>query len=185
MFPQLSRLVGAALAALVFVSVAPDAADARYRDRSVPMAVVSNLDLNRYLGLWYEIARFPNRFERDCVAVTAEYGLLPDGTISVRNSCRKFTFDGELQVAEGTARVEGPGRLSVNFVPWLPFARGPYWILDIAPDYSVAVVGEPSGSTGWILARSPRISRAAMDRALGVLRTNGYDTDALYMVPQP
>ena len=160
-------------------------AAAQYRDRAVPMGVVVNLDLDRYTGRWFEIARFPNRFERDCVAVTADYARLPDGTISVVNTCRKFTFDGEVQVAEGSARVEGPGRLSVNFVPWLPFARGDYWVLDITPDYSVAVVGEPSGSTGWILARSPRISPAALERAQAALRRNGYDTDQLYMVPHP
>jgi apolipoprotein D and lipocalin family protein len=168
----------------LLLSAAPAAAQP-YRDRSVPMTVVQDLDLNRYLGLWYEIARYPNRFERDCVAVTAEYGLLSDGQISVRNSCRKLTFDGRLDVAEGRARVEGPGRLSVNFVAWLPFARGDYYVLDVTPDYSLAVVGEPSGRWGWILARTPRISQAQMDRALAALRRNGYDTSALYMVPQP
>lgn len=180
----LPRFAALALGVIFLAAVALPAA-AQYRDRSVAMGVVANLDLDRYAGRWFEIARFPNRFERDCVAVTADYARLPDGTISVVNSCRKFTFDGDLQVAEGSARVEGPGRLSVNFVPWLPFARGDYWVLDVTPQYSVAVVGEPSGSTGWILARTPRISAAELERALAALRRNGYDTDALYMVPQP
>lgn len=180
----LPRFAAFALGVILLAATALPSA-AQYRDRSVPMGVVANLDLERYAGRWFEIARFPNRFERDCVAVTAEYAPLPNGTISVVNTCRKFTFDGEVVVAEGTARIEGPGRLSVNFVAWLPFARGDYWVLDITPDYSVAVVGEPSGNTGWILARTPRISPAALERALATLRRNGYDTDALYMVPHP
>lgn len=170
---------------LIALLLASPAVAQPYRDRSVPMTVVQNLDVNRYMGLWYEIARYPNRFERDCVAVTAEYALLPDGQISVRNSCRKGAFDGRLDVADGRARVEGPGRLSVNFVAWLPFARGDYYVLDVTPDYSVAVVGEPSGRWGWILARSPRVTPAQMNRALEALRRNGYDTSALYMVPHP
>lgn len=174
-----------ALAAALALFCGTQAGAQPYRDRSVPMGVVAALDLERYLGLWYEIARFPNRFERGCVAVTAEYGALPDGRISVRNSCRKEALDGPLQVAEGTARVEGPGRLSVNFVAWLPFARGNYWVLHVEPDYSMAVVGEPTGRTGWVLARNPRISDRMYDRALAVLARNGYDTDQLYLVPQP
>lgn len=166
--------------------LAPSPAEAqRFRDTSVPMQPVAGLDLDRYLGLWFEIARYPNRFERDCVAVTAEYTRIDAERIGVRNSCRKGTFDGPLDVAEGTARVEGPGRLSVNFVRFLPFIRGDYWVLDVTPDYSVAVVGEPSGRFGWILARSPRISDAAWTRALAALERNGYDTDGLYRVPHP
>jgi apolipoprotein D and lipocalin family protein len=163
----------------------PLSAEARYRDTSVPMTVVANLDLTRYLGLWYEVARYPNRFEEGCVAVTAEYGALPDGQISVRNSCRQGTFDGPLEVANGTARVEGPGQLSVNFVRWLPFIRGGYYVLDVAPDYSLAVVGEPGGRFGWVLARTPRITPAQWQRAEEVLRRNGYDLTDLYRVPQP
>lgn len=172
-------------AALALILSLSGAEAQRHRDTAVPMQPVADLDLDRYLGLWYEIARYPNRFERDCVAVTAEYTRLDDGRIGVRNSCRKISFDGRLDVAEGTARVEGPGRLSVNFVRFLPFVRGDYWVLDVTPDYTVAVVGEPSGRFGWILARSPRISEAAWTRALTALERNGYDTGGLYRVPHP
>ncbi len=164
---------------------ASPAAAAAYGDPSVPLSTVQDLDLSRYAGLWYEIARYPNRFERDCVAVTAEYTPRENGTIGVRNSCRKETFDGRLAVAEGSARVEGPGQLSVNFVRFLPFIRGDYHVLHVADDYSLAVVGTPDRSYGWVLARSARINDADWQQALAVLTRNGYDTGALYRVPQP
>jgi len=159
-------------------------AQAGYRDTSQPIGVVANLDLERYLGTWYEIARFPNRFERGCAGVTAEYGRNPDGTISVRNTGRGGSPTGPAEVAEGTARVVGPGKLTVNFVPWLPFAKGDYWVLYVDPAYALAVVGEPSGKTGWILARAPQITAATYDKALAVLAVAGYDTSRLERVAQ-
>ncbi len=170
------------LLALFLASAAPAAA--QYRDRAVQMGVVSNLDLNRYAGRWYEIARFPNRFERGCVGVTADYALLPDGRVSVVNTCVEGALGGPVKRIEGRATVAGPGRLRVNFVSWLPFAAGDYWVLDVTSDYGVAVVGEPSGSTGWILARRPRIAEAQKARALAVLARNGYDTGRLDWVLQ-
>ena len=157
---------------------------AGYRDTSVPIGVVVNLDIDRYLGLWYEIARFPNRFERGCVGVTAEYGRRADGKIDVVNSCRKGDLDGPLEVAKGVAEVVGPGKLKVTFVPWLPFAKGDYWVLYVDPGYSVAVVGEPKGRTGWILARESALSATEFDKAVSVLQTMGYDTSQLQRVAQ-
>lgn len=156
-----------------------------YGDPDAPIAPVETLDVSRYLGLWYEIARYPNRFERGCVAVTAEYAMRDDGRIAVTNTCRKESFDGEVDVAEGVARIEGPGRLSVGFVWFLPFIRGDYYVLHVAEDYSLAVVGEPSRDYGWVLARTPHISQARYEQALAVLEANGYDTAQLELVPQP
>ncbi|MEP5153825.1 lipocalin family protein [Planktotalea sp.] len=169
--------------ALTLASTAPAGA-AEYRDRSVPMAVMASLDLNRYLGKWYEIARFPNRFEAGCVGVTAEYALRDDGQINVLNTCRKGTLDGPVERANGSARVEAPGRLSVTFVPWLPFARGDYWVLYVSPDYDFAVVGNPKGSTGWILARKPQLTAQERAKANDVLSKNGYDVSQLEEVLQ-
>ncbi len=171
------------VSAIAFVLAVPAWA-APYRDRAVEMTTVQELDVQRYLGLWYEIARFPNRFERGCVGVTAEYGLLDNGKISVTNTCREETLDGPVRQAEGIARVEGPGKLSVTFVPWLPFARGDYWVLGLRPDYSVAVIGAPRGTTGWILARRSQISGEDRDWAESVLQQNGYETDKLLDVLQ-
>ena len=154
-----------------------------YRDTSVPMKSVSQLDVERYAGTWYEIARFPNSFEEGCAGVTAEYALRDDGRITVVNTCRKGGLDGEVDRAEGIARVAAPGQLKVKFVKWLPF-EGDYWVLDVTEDYDLAVVGTPSGDFGWILARNPQIDAAARDRALEVLRADGYDVERLHWTEQ-
>ena len=181
---MIMRIVLNTLIAAAFISFAVQAEAANYRDRSVSMAVQAGLDLKKYLGKWYEIARFPNRFERGCVGVTAEYSMRADGDVRVLNTCRKGTLNGKVEVADGSARVEAPGRLLVNFVPWLPFARGDYWVLYVASDYSLAVVGSPKGTTGWILARTPRISAKERAKAEGVLSKNGYDVRELEDVLQ-
>lgn len=170
-----------ALIAALTLAAAPVAASP-YRDTTAPMSVVTSVDLNRYVGKWYEIARYPNRFERGCQGVTAEYTKRPDGQITVLNTCREGSPTGPARTAEGVARVEGPGKLSVTFVPWLPFARGDYWVLHLEPDYSLAVVGEPSGKWGWILARKPKVSKAALDRAHAAMTRMGYDLSKLEYV---
>jgi apolipoprotein D and lipocalin family protein len=177
-----SMLRALALAAVAALTLSPATAEASYRDKSVPLSVVTNLDLDRYLGKWYEIARFPNRFERGCQGVTAEYSMRPDGQIRVLNTCREGSPTGPARTADGVARVEGPGKLSVTFVPWLPFARGDYWVLHLEPDYSLAVVGEPSGKWGWILARSANPPKAALDRAQAAMTRMGYDLSKLEYV---
>lgn len=156
-----------------------------FRDTSVPMTTVQQVDLERYQGLWYEIARFPVSFEEGCVGVTAEYTLNPDGTIKVVNTCRDGRLDAEPRSAEATATVEGPGKLSVDFVPLIPFTDGAYWILDLDADYQTVVVGTPDGSAGWILARQPQIGEARLQRGYDVLTRNGYDVSRMMLTPQP
>jgi apolipoprotein D and lipocalin family protein len=171
---MLKSLTIAALLAL------PIAAQAEVRDASVAMTVTPKIDLNRYLGTWYEIARFPNRFEAGCTNVTATYAMREDGDISVVNSCTK---DGATEAIEGKAWVVDSAKLKVTFVPWLgAIAAGDYWVLDVKSNYSMAVVGAPKGGFGWILARKPTLSKADKDRALGVFAANGYDTTQLEWV---
>lgn len=169
---------------LAFLLALPMAAQAQYRDRSIPISAQADLNLQRYLGKWYEIARFPNRFEKGCVGVTAEYSMRDDGKVRVLNTCRQGALDGEVTQAEGQASVVGPGKLSVTFVPWLPFAKGDYWVLYVDKNYSLAVVGEPKGKTGWVLARTPKISKSAYAKALKILEQNGYDTSKIMLVKQ-
>ncbi len=165
---------------IALLCLLPLTATAEVRNQSVPMNVVKSVDLNRYLGTWYEIARFPNRFERGCQQVTATYSLNADNTVNVANSCTK---DGKAEVANGKAWVVEPAKLKVTFVPWLgDIAAGDYWVMDLKSDYSMAVVGAPSGGFGWILARSPQLSKADTDRALKALAKNGYDTAQLEWV---
>lgn len=159
---------------------------AEYRNTAVNMATVGQVDLTRYSGRWYEIARFPNRFEEGCFGVTADYSLNPDGSVKVVNTCRKGALSGPVEVAEGRAtkaRPEGD-RLRVGFVEWLPFAVGDYWILALDEAYQVAVIGNPAGTTGWVLARTPAISTERLEAAYAVLRANGYDVSRITLTPQ-
>lgn len=148
-----------------------------YRDTEVPIASKAVFEPERYLGLWYEIARYPVPFQDGCVGVTAEYGLREDGVISVLNICRN-AFGEETARIEGTAEIVGPGRLKVRF-PSVPFVAADYWVLWTDEDYRTAVVGAPNGRAGWILNRTPEIRADRLDAARDVLAFNGYDLDRL------
>lgn len=152
-----------------------------YRDTTVPIASKALFEPEKYLGTWYEIARFPVPFEAGCAGVTAEYGALPDGAISVLNTCR--TLDGAVRsTIAGSAEVVGPGRLAVSF-PSVPFGAADYWVLWTDDAYRTAVVGAPNGRSGWILNRTPDISQDRLTAAREVLDFNGYDLERLVMVP--
>ena len=145
-----------------------------YRQSNTPLQTVSSVDLNKYLGKWYEIYRLPNWFEDDdCVTVTAEYGLRDDGGVSVLNTCHKASKKEE---ARGIAKiVEGSSNSKLRVSFFRPF-YGDYWILDLANDYSWVLIGEPAGKYFWILARdkklSPDLEESLLVRAekLGYLR---------------
>lgn len=153
-----------------------------YRDTDAPIASKALFEPARYLGTWYEIARFPVPFEAGCVGVTAEYGAIDDQTISVKNTCRNP--DGSIKsVISGTAEIVGPGRLEVTF-PSVPFGASDYWVLWTDADYRTAVVGAPNGRSGWILDRAPQIPADRLAAAREVLDFNGYDLTRLMEVPQ-
>ena len=155
-----------------------------YRDSAVPIAAQADFRPDRYLGLWYEIARFPVFFQEGCTATTAEYGPVDARTISVLNTCRQGAPDGPADRIAGQARVVGPGQLEVRF-DGVPFGAGDYWVLWVDADYRTAAVGTPSGRAGWILARTPAIAPAARAAAEAALTANGYDVSRLIEVPQP
>jgi apolipoprotein D and lipocalin family protein len=143
--------------------------------------VVPAVDLNRYAGKWYEIARLPNRFEKKCAGeVTATYALLEGGRLQVVNECRQQ--NGQMDKAEGVARPAAPGgpntKLEVRFAPswlsWLPMVWGDYWIIDLAPDYSYAVVGSPDRKYLWILSRTPQMDEALYQRLVQQTGTKGF-----------
>jgi apolipoprotein D and lipocalin family protein len=150
------------------------------------VTAVPELDLERYAGRWFEIARYPNRFQRDCAGeVTATYTLGPDGRIGVRNEC--VCADGSRIDAEGVARLESAGgpasRLRVRFAPgwlsFLPFVWARYWVIDLALDYSHAVVGEPERKYLWVLGRTPALSDEVYAAILARLEAQGYDPSRL------
>lgn len=155
------------------------------RSGDVPLTTAESVDLTRYTGRWYEIARFPNGFEKDCEGVTADYALKDNGQISVINTCRKGSVNGKVEVANGRARVVDEttnAKLEVSFFG--PF-WGDYWILDLAEDYSLSLVGEPKGRYLWILSRTPEITDEVRASAINKLQALGYNTDALYFTQQP
>lgn len=151
-----------------------------------PLQVVAPVDLQRYAGLWHEQARLPNRFQKQSAgSATAEYTLLGDGQMEVRNRC--ILDDGSFDEAVGVARVApvagqpGAGRLEVRFAPewlgWLPAVWGDYWILKLDRDYQVALVGTPDRKYLWVLSRAPRLDDAALDAELDYARSLGFDVD--------
>lgn len=149
-----------------------------------PLATVEKVELGRYTGRWYEIARYPNSFERGCVGVTADYALREDGRISVLNTCMDGDLDGNVRTIEGVARVVDPStgaKLAVTFFG--PF-EGDYWILELGEDYEYAVVGEPSRSFLWILSREPTLDQHLYQEILGRLPEKSYDPNRLEVVPQ-
>ena len=150
-----------------------------------PLRTVAHVDLQRYLGTWYEIATIPARFQKNCVAVTATYTMRPDGAIGVVNRCRKFTLDGKEKSVKGKAWVvdtTSNAKLKVQFF-W-PF-RGDYWIIELDPEYQYAVVGHPSRNYLWILCRRPHMDEALYNQLLAKIAAQGYDVNRLVKTLQP
>lgn len=160
--------------ALLAAACAPQPVNRR-ADTPLP---VTTIEPARYLGLWHEAARLPNSFENNCVSATAEYGMRPDGLISVRNVCTDS--NGRTRDAIGRARIvgqNGEAKLQVSFF-------GPiwadYWVVERADDYSWSIVSEPQGRYLWLLVRTPQLS--PQDRVLleARMRSLGFDTSKLY-----
>lgn len=156
---------------------------ARAARGDAPLETVAQLDLNRYLGRWYEIAKYPNRFERKCARdVTATYAMRPDGKIGVVNRCT--TSDGKVTESSGWAKVVDEtthAKLKVTFF-W-PFF-GDYWVIDLGPHYEYAVVGEPSRKYLWILSRTAKMDDAVYAEIAKRLAAKGYDASKLERMKQ-
>ncbi len=140
------------------------------------LEVVQHVDLEKYLGKWYEIAHLPFRFENDCTDITATYSLSKDGNISVLNQCLK---DGKLKQAKGKAKVVDKisgAKLKVTFF-W-PF-YGDYWIIDLGKDYDYAVVGTPNRKYLWILSRTPMMDNVLFSQLTDSLKSKGFNVNNL------
>ncbi|MGB5295028.1 MAG: lipocalin family protein [Thermoanaerobaculia bacterium] len=161
-------------AALLMLSVAVAAAA-----KAPPLRVVEEVDLDRYLGTWFEIASYPAWFAKNCTGVTAEYSLREGGGISVVNRCYKGALDGKLKEARGRAKVVDPetnAKLKVSFFG--PF-WGDYWILELDPEYQWVLVGEPKRKYLWILSRTPSLDQDTLGEILSRLPEKGYSRDRL------
>ena len=149
--------------------------------QSPALDVVPAVDLARYIGRWYEIASFPQRFQKGCTDSRAEYRILPDGDVEVLNSCLR---DGKIDTAKGRAWVVEKAtnaKLKVSFF-W-PF-QGDYWIIDLGKDYEFAVVSAPSMKYLWILSRTPHMEEQRYQEIVARLKDRGFDVARRNRTPQ-
>jgi apolipoprotein D and lipocalin family protein len=146
---------------------------------------IAALDVPRYMGTWYEIAKYPNRFQKKCVSETrAQYSLQPGGTVQVLNRCR--TESGAFDEAMGEARQLGAANspmLQVRFAPawlsWLPMVWGDYWVIDLDAQYQLVAVSEPKREYLWVLSRTPEVSAEAYNALLARLKAQGFALERL------
>jgi apolipoprotein D and lipocalin family protein len=151
---------------------------------------IAALDVPRYMGTWYEIAKFPNRFQTKCAANTrAQYLAQADGSVQVLNSC--VTADGSTIDALGKAHQVGPAtspKLQVRFAPawlsWLSAVWGDYWVIDLDADYQLAAVSDASREYLWVLSRTPQVNAKAYDALLDRLKAQHFDVQKLERTPQ-
>ena len=178
------------LLALGEISGTWNAAYAAPQRTQPPVRAIPTLDVPRYMGQWYEIAKFPNRFQKKCVADTvAQYTLLTSGRVRVTNRCRMA--NGEMDEAIGMARQVGPRnspKLKVRFAPeWLSFLDavwGNYWVIDLDANYSLVAVSEPSREYLWVLSRTPQVPAQEYQALLQRLKAQGFDLSKLELSPQ-
>ena len=173
------------LLAIVILAAPLPAGDARGAEHAV--STVTGVDLQRYAGLWHEVAKIPNRFQKQCArGATAEYSLREDGRITVVNRC--FKADGGQDGVEGVAKIVDKAtnaKLKVSFVSflgWRPF-WGDYWIIGLDEEYQWVVVGTPDRKYGWVLARTPTLDERSMEEVAAVLARNGYRREAFETSP--
>ena len=154
------------------------------KTRSQTLQTVPYVNLEKYAGKWFEIASFPNRFQKGCNCTTAEYTLTENGYVTVENRCQKDSIKGTSSYIKGKAFVvknSGNAKLKVQFF-W-PFS-GKYWIIDLAEDYSYAVVGHPNRKYLWILSRTPKMEEVIYKGILNRLKDKGFDLSKLKMTKQ-
>jgi len=150
----------------------------------LPLATVHKVDIHRYLGTWYEVARYPNSFERNCVGVTATYSLRNDGLIKVYNHAHLYRLDGKQTAVTGKAKIADTtsnAKLRVSFFG--PFYAD-YWIIALGDEYEYAVVSEPSRNYLWILSRTPQMDVQRYQHILAALSGQGFDISRLVITPQ-
>jgi apolipoprotein D and lipocalin family protein len=150
----------------------------------IDVTTVKNLEVQKYMGTWYEIARLDHRFESGLTGVTATYSLLPNGKIQVVNAGYKDSLTGKLTSAKAKAKLPNPrepGKLKVFFVP---FFGADYFVLDLDPDYQWALVGSSSPKYLWILSRNKNMDEETYQMLLNKLKLRGYATEKLIKVIQ-
>lgn len=149
-----------------------------------PLETVESVNIQKYLGTWYEIALLPNSFEEGCHCTTAEYSLIDSTTIKVVNTCNQGSPEGEIDKADGKAFVvEGSSNSKLEVQFFWPF-KGDYWILELDENYKYALVGSPSREYLWILSRTPTLSQNIVDQLLRIAEAKGFDTSKIIYTDQ-
>ena len=148
------------------------------------LQTVAAVDLQRYAGKWFEIASYPQRFQRGCNCTTAEYTLTNKGYVVVYNQCRKGSAQGKISSIKGRAfAVKGSNNAKLKVQFFWPF-RGDYWIIDLADDYSYAVVGTQNRKYLWILCRKSSLDKKILDGILERIKNKGFDPAKLMFTNQ-
>lgn len=142
------------------------------------LETVKELDLEKYSGTWYEIAAFPQRFQKGCHCTTATYTMTNKNYIIVENRCKKNGVDGKESYIKGKAFLSGPDQAKLKVQFFWPF-KGKYWIIDLADDYSFAVVGHPNREYLWILSRTPQLKDKIYDEIVSRLKEKNFDVSKL------
>ena len=150
----------------------------------IDKTVVKELNIEKYLGTWYEIARYDHKFELGLVGVTANYSFREDGKIKVVNSGYKETLKGEKSVAVGKAKIPNPDIPSKLKVSFFWFFYGDYFVLELDEDYQWALIGSSSDKYLWMLSRSPQMDKNLYNELLNKLTMRGYDVSKLIKVEQ-
>lgn len=153
---------------------------------SSTVRTVSYVDIPSYMGTWYEITKFPNSFQKKCLATKAEYQLRKDGKVAVKNTCKQRKGENTANAIARIADKTTNAKLKVSFVPFLNrfgLFAGDYWILDLAPDYSYVLVGSPSREFLWILSRSPKLDQNIIESLKDVALREGFDITRLKDTP--
>jgi len=153
--------------------------------KTINMETVKNVDLHKYLGTWYEIARFDHSFERGLVGVTATYTLRPDGKITVLNQGYKNSLDGKHSKATGKAKIPDPAEPGKFKVSFFLFFYAPYNILELDADYRWALIGSGGPDYLWILSRTPQMDTETYGMLINKAKEKGYDVSKLIKVEQP
>jgi apolipoprotein D and lipocalin family protein len=146
-----------------------------------PLATVPHVDLTRYAGTWYEIASYPNRFQKGCTCTTATYSLDDNGKVIVENRCNRSDKRSYIKGSASVVPNSGNAKLKVSFF-W-PFS-GKYWVIDLADDYSYSVVSNPSMKYLWILSRTREMDQATLNAIKDRLKAKGFDLSTLQMTKQ-
>lgn len=163
-------------------------ASCAFAAKNAPLSTEEYVDVNKYLGRWYEIAKIPNSFQKKCLETRATYSLRNDGKVKVFNECvNKKT--GKIQDANGVARIFNPGRNSILKVSFAPFpfrrlAEGDYYIIKLDVNYDYVLVGSPSRDYLWILARDTKLDEEIYQELLDVAKQQGFDTNRMVKTPQ-